>query len=137
MNVKELAAALNGSVYPLRIAKSIRDEARADGLVIVYGASDDLMEFDGAIRDELGAYNGTTAYLTSSGLLTNECDHDECPHYEKEKARAATIEALWCKEGEYLWTFDTTILHETFEVTDEGEPYCRGIVFALADVKTA
>lgn len=67
MNAKELAAALNNSVYPFRIHKDFIDAAKEAGLVIVYGASDDLMEFEGAIRDELGAYEGATAYLTPLG----------------------------------------------------------------------
>lgn len=135
MNAKELATALNNSTYPFRIHKDFIDASKEAGLVIVYGASDDLMEFEGAIRDELGAYEGTMAYLTSAGLLQNDCDNDECPHFEKMKERAAKIEALWASEGDYSWTFKTEIAHETFEIVEDGEPYCRGIVFALADVE--
>jgi hypothetical protein len=132
---KQFAAKLVGATYRNVISKELAAEAKAAGLVVVYGMSDDLMEFDGAIYDELGGYNGETAYLTSAGLLQNECDHDECPHFEKLKEQAATIEALWCAEGDYSWTFKTDIPHETFEITEDGETYCRGIVFALADVK--
>lgn len=101
----------------------------------MFGASDDLIEFRGAIHDELGA--PTTAYLTSEGLLQNECDSSECPHFEKMKAKAATIEALWCKEEGYSFTYKTDIPHETFEIVEDGEPYCRGIVFSLSDVAGA
>lgn len=136
MNAKELAEQLNGTHYPVNISKELLRQAKAAGLVVVYGASDDLMEFAGAVDDELGAYNGTTAYLSSSGLLQNDCSDDECPHFEKMKDRAATVEALWCEEGDYSWTYKTDIPHWTFEVLEDGEPpYCRGIVFALADVK--
>lgn len=135
MNAKELAAQLNGAEYPLSIGSVIRAQARDIGLVIVYGGSDDLMEFDGAIHDEIGAYEGVTAYLTATGLLENDCDNDECPHFEKLKATAATIEALWDPGEGYSWKYQTTIPHETFEIVEDGEPYCRGIVFALADVE--
>lgn len=135
MTKEELAALLTGREYRSEITKQEAAQAKADGLVVVYGASDDLMEFDGAIHDELGAYNGTTAHLTNQGLLTNDCDHDECPHYEKLKNQAATIAAGWCEEDGYSWTFSTEIPHATFEIVEDGEPYCRGIVFALADVK--
>lgn len=134
MNAKELAARLNGAEYPLSIGSVIGAEAKASGLVIVYGASDDLMEFEGAIRDELGAYEGTTAYITPAGLLQNECENDECPHFETLKATAATIEALWDSDG-YSWTYKTAIPHETFEIVEDGEKYCRGIVFTLADAR--
>lgn len=135
MNATELAAQLNGMQYPVRISKEISKAAKDAGLVIVYGASDDLVEFEGAIRDELGAYNGTTAHLDSTGLLQNDCDNEECPHFEKLKAMAATIKAVWDNGTGYSWTYETTIPHATFEVLEEGAPpYCRGIVFALSAV---
>jgi hypothetical protein len=131
----ELAALLNGREYCREITKAEREQAKADGLVVVFGASDDLMEFRGAIADELGAYDGMTAYLTSEGLLQNDCENDECPHFQKLKAKVATIEALWCAEEGYSWTFKTPIRHETFEIVADGAPYCRGIVFALTDAE--
>lgn len=133
-NAQAIADRLNGSAYPFDPPREIADDARASGLVIVFGASDDLMEFRGAINDELAAYDGTTAHLTSAGLLTNECGNDECPHFDRLKKSAATIDAVWAADG-YSWTFATTIPHATFEVREDDENYCRGIVFALADVK--
>ena len=146
MNTKELAALLNGREYRKEIDPFESHDAEMNGIVVVFGASDDLMEFRGAIDDELGAYKGTTAYLTSEGLVQNECENDECPHFRKLKDKAATIETMWCETQPisenhipHSWTFKTTIPHETFEIVEDGEPYCRGIVFALKDVvsKTA
>jgi len=131
----DLAALLNGREYPFRLSKEEAAQAKADGLVVVYGASDDLMEFEGAIYDELSAYKGATAHLTHEGLLHNECENDECPSFKKLKSASATIKALWCKEEGYSWTFETEIRHETFEIVEEGEKYCRGIVFNLKDVE--
>lgn len=135
MTPQEFAALLNGREYTKEITRGEEVQARIHGLVVVFGASDDLMEFAGAIDDELGADNGTTAYLTSAGLVQNECESRECPHFKKAKEMAATIEALWCAEDGYSWTYKTVIPHATFEIVEDGEPYCRGIVFALADVK--
>ena len=33
------------------------------------------------------------------------------------------------------WTYRTDIPHETFMIYEDGEPYCRGIVFNIDDVK--
>lgn len=130
----EIAAELDGTEYPARISKALQARAKAAGVVIVYGASDDLMEFDGAIHDELGAYDGTTAYLTKDGLLQNECEDEECPHFAKLKAKAATIEAIF-GEDDYTWTYRTDIPHVTFEINEDDSQYCRGIVFNLVDVQ--
>lgn len=133
MNAKELAALLNGRRYMHEITKAEAGEAKAAGLVVLFGASDDLMEFEGAISEELGCYNGGTVYLTAAGLLENQCENSDCPYHEKEQAKAAAIEAVWDDQGP--WTYKTAIQHETFEIIDDGEIYCRGIAFALADVK--
>ena len=70
MPKEQLATELNGIHYPAHrlITKDQIASARAAGLVIVFGASDDLLEFDGAIHDQFGCYNGGTA-----GLMRKVC----------------------------------------------------------------
>jgi hypothetical protein len=77
MNAKDLAAQLNGIQYPVRIPKTLTDAAKAAGLVIVYGASDDLMEFEGAIYDEVGVYDGGVAHVDAKGLLLDRDSIDD------------------------------------------------------------
>ncbi len=130
----ELAAKLTGAEYPFEPHQDLQRAAKESGLVIVFGASDDQMEFRGAVNDEVGAYDGTTARVTSAGLLTNDCEDDDCPYFAQAKKGAATIEAIWGADG-YSWTYKTAIPHSTFEIVEDGEPYCRGIVFALSEVR--
>lgn len=132
----EIAAELDGAEYPVRISKELQARAKEFGVVIVYGASDDLMEFDGAIHDEIDCYEGGTAYLTKDGLLQNDCESEECPHFEKLKTGSAFIDADWDNDG-YTWTYRTAIPHATFEIVEDGEKYCRGIVFDLDDIVEA
>lgn len=135
MTVKEVAATLNGNEYGKVGSRALFGEMKAAGLVAVFGHSDDLVELRGAVTDEVGAFNGTVIYMTSSGLLQNECDSDRCPHFEWAKKSAAKITAIWAPESSTLsWAFRTAIPHETFTIMEDGEPYCEGIVFALADV---
>ncbi|WP_175787445.1 hypothetical protein [Burkholderia anthina] len=137
MTPQELAEKLAGAAYCNVISKALAAEAAAHGLVVVYGQSDDLMEFEGAIRDELGCYDGGTALVDAKGLLPDRQsieDDDELRDYFAREPHAKKIDALWASEGNYSWTFTTSIPHATFEITEDGEPYCRGIVFALADI---
>lgn len=138
MKKEELAAMLNGREYRNEITREEAAEAKAAGLVVVYGASDDLMEFEGAIRDELGCYDGGTAFVDKKGLLDrgqiDDGDDEAIADFVTRKKTARTIEALWAKEPGYSWTYKTDIPHQTFEIVEDGEPYCRGIVFALADL---
>ena len=134
MDRKELAALLNGRQYMNEVTEAEARQAREDGLVIVYGYSDDNMEFDGAIRDEVGCYNGGTAYLGEKGLLYNDCDNDDCPHFAKLQAKAPSITAKFDVDG-YTWVYETAIPHDTFDIWEGEETYCRGIVFSLSDAR--
>lgn len=144
MNAKELADQLDGIEYPACLEPRMCDAAKDAGLVIVYGASDDLMEFEGAIRDEIGAYEGTTVQVDATGILADwdniedddRQDLDFMRDYFKREGGGRTIEAVWDRDG-YSWTYKTDIPHETFEIVEDGEKYCRGIIFSLSDLKDA
>lgn len=129
------AKLLDGSEYGNEGSRDLWHEMSAAGMVAVFGASDDLMEFRGAIDDELSAYDGTTALLTTNGLF-KPCG-DDCEHSRIAQREAVEIDALWCAEDGVSWTYETDIPHATFNVLEDGETYCRGIVFALADAKVS
>lgn len=132
MDAHEAAKQLDGVQYGEEGSRELFAAMKAAGLVAVFGASDDLVEFRGAIDDEEGAYKGATVYLTPAGLLKNDCENDDCPHFAKAQKQAATIEAKW-DDGGYSWRYETTIPCARFVVKEDDEPYCEGIVFALAD----
>lgn len=133
MTKEEFAARLNGREYLEEITSAEEEAAKLLGLVVIFGASDDLMEFRGAIHEEGDAYEGTTTYFDAGGLLQNDCDNEQCPHFKKLKKSAKTIKALWDKDG-YSWTYETDIPHATFDIMEDGEKYCRGIVFSMSDL---
>lgn len=133
MTPQEAAAKLNNGQYRKEVSPEMAKSLKFAGLVAVYGASDDLMEFDGAIQDEVGCYEGGTIYITRNGPLVNDCDNDDCPHFEKLKEKTATIAAKW-DDGGFSWRYETDIPHATFVIMEDDEKYCEGIVFAIADV---
>jgi hypothetical protein len=64
-------------------------------------------------------------------LLTNKCADNSCPYFEKIKeATTDTIKALWDTEG-YSWVYETEMPHASFDIMEDGETYCRGIVVEL------
>lgn len=129
--VKDFAKMLDGRERGSELSEQESLAAQKLHLVIVFGYSDDNMELRGAIDDEVGCYDGGFAYITRAGLAVNECDRDYCVRANKE---SKTIEALWDKETPFAWTYKTDISHETFIVYDDGDKFCRGIVFDLRDV---
>ena len=143
MTSRDIANQLAGSTYPTQFLRSIVEQAKQSGIVIVSGASDDLMEFHGAINDEVGAYGGTTVRVDKEGVVPDfesldKDDKDALRDYFRRENSGQEIEAVWCGDGEdFTWTFRTKIPHEVFEILEPGEDhgkYCLGIIFSLADV---
>lgn len=139
MDAKLLAAMLTGREYGSEITRAEEAEAKAAGLVIAFGASDDLLELRGAIHDEAGAYDGGKVRVDRAGIIPNfedidRDDKEELRRYFKRENGGSEIEAAWEGEPGYSWIIKTSVPHETFEIVEDGEPYCRGIVFAHADL---
>lgn len=132
MTKEQLAQKLNGREYPIRLTKQELAEVKAAGLVIVTGASDELMEFEGAICDEVDAPG---VACIKDGKVLAEHDGCECHYcgYAAVREPSHTIESLWCVD-DISWTFTTDIPHADFDVMEDGEVYCRGLVFSVGDL---
>ncbi len=132
MDIKEFAKSISGKEYGYpQFTKEEIETAKENEFVIVYGASDDLMGFEGAIQDEGGCFDGGKIFFNRNGV---------CQDGEKEKDYPNWINAIWCGgekdvDGRGItWAYETEIPHETFMIYEGCEPYCRGIVFSINDV---
>lgn len=136
MTTKELAKLLNGREYSREITRAEAQIAKENSLVVVFGYSDDNMEFEGAIHEEIGCWGGGSAYINRSGLLEDpHCNaKDECKYFQSADKDCKKIKACWNAPGKAPWTFETDIPYETFNVYEDGELFCVGIVFSLEDV---
>lgn len=141
MTKESLAALLNGRECLHEITPAEEAEAKASGLLVIFGASDDLTELRGALNDEAGAYNGATHRIDAKGFIPywDDLDHDnenECADYFARKNGGVEVRAIWDKDG-YSWAIETDVPHATFDILEDGETYCRGIVIDLADISAA
>lgn len=148
ITAKELAARLNGREYGSEVNAQDNIDAKESGLIVVYGYSDDNVEIEGAIREEIGAYEGTTFVLAASGPLSANLqedirDMDDMPEdaFLREVAAKITghqhgkkVQAIYGK-GDYTWQFETDIPHETFDIMYDGDKFCRGMVIRMDDLK--
>lgn len=112
MTIFDFAEKLNGREYMSEITALEEEIAKELGFVVVFGYSDDNAEFRGAIEDEVGCFDG--------GRVFEEGDK--------------YIDAVWGK-GEFDWTFNTNIPHATFDIFEDNEKYCKGIVFKRSDIE--
>lgn len=98
------------------------------GLVVVYAASDDLVEIEGAMTQEIGAFNGVK--LTASktqGFFETAADESD-------------IEFRWCDDnsGDSVcpWSVICNLPHRKFDILDdEGYVASVGVVLHIDDIR--
>lgn len=142
MTKEEFAEMLDGSEYPFNLSPDNRKLAKAFRFLVVNGASDDLVEFDGIFAEELNAYQGTTAHVTIEGELLPEVTEDDAEVLKKHgvldyvqddlRTEAIKIEAEFePPDSDYAWLIKTEAPHAEFDIMEDGEKFCRGIVLQL------
>ena len=138
--VIELAEMLDGCLAGEEMTAILRKWAKDNRLVVVHGASDDLIEFDGAWYDEAGAPG--KVYLDENGPAPYiDCDCEWSQAAKDAQKLLPFIESKWC-DGQVPWTYETEIPHAEFRVLESNydeddiencDIYCIGIVFSLDD----
>lgn len=134
MTLKEWALRLHGREIGDEVTDSENAQAKADGVVIVFGYSDDNVEFWGAIYDEVGAYDGKTMMIDKEGVVPtwdrgDEKDLEDAREYFRREGKGKKLEVVWCDGPS--WTYKTAVPHETFDIMEDGEVFCRGIVMSI------
>ena len=138
MRLLDFAQKLHGRLRGREIFTNEEILAKDNGLVVVYGASNFLMQFTGAIYDEVTAWYGGLAWVMDNGTVVDNDNISEEEREDMSNAAIPTVRAVW-KPKELQgasWLIKTEIPHATFDIYDDEEPeqiFCRGIVFALVD----
>lgn len=130
--IKEIADKINGSEYREEISEELAIILKENNLVAVYGASDDLCEFEGAYSDELSAWDGNTFLWVDDHFIEEDSEEAE----DLEDKPYFYINQIWCPDEEKSWGFETNIPNaEKFVIMEDGEIYGEGLVFCLDDLK--
>lgn len=130
MTAEKLVEMLDGRQYGTEITDDEINLAKNNDLVVVFGASDDLMEFRGAIDDEIDCFDGGKAYVNGYNVYPDNLTDKGEPIGEY-----FAINAVWCPYNmECDWAYFTSIPHTDFKIYEDDELYCVGIVFDIKDV---
>ena len=141
---EKFAHLLTGRQIGEEITEQEETWAKENGIVIVFGASDDLMEFRGAIHDEASVYDGGSAYLSKNGSMLDNYDYQNIQDLEGKLglnilSTIKEIEAVWLPENNgkiyASWKIMSAIPYETFDIYEDEELYCIGIVFHIDSLK--
>ena len=101
---EQLAKTLNGNQYKSEITEEQEFIAKENGLVVIFGYSDDNTEFGGAINQEKSSYRGATFVLFKPKDTFEVCNAkaiDEIDEIgweeisEEARERNQIIDAVW------------------------------------------
>lgn len=124
--LKDFARKVDGIEY-LEERKWLWAEAKEKGIVVVFGYSDDNIEFRGAVDDEIGCFDGRRVQVPGT---SEHIDAIFCGMLDGKEVLDPS--EYMTDDGDMItWVYRTNIHHETFMMYEDGEPYCRGIVFRL------
>ena len=138
--VQNFAKRISGLEYPIHDKNLDLKFAKKNNLVIAFGASDDLLEFRGAINEELGAYEGTLAYILNGNAVQEGEFDDDFIILQKYNVLAekplTTVESIWQPEGlNASWIIKVNGFESApFDVMEDGKLYCRGAVFLVKSI---
>lgn len=126
MTAKHMAELLSGRQYRNELTPEEELIAKQNGLVIVFGYSDDNIEFCGAISDERGCFScgeDISVYVNQNGV------------YDEPGNNTAKIQIHWCSpKTNASWSYTTDIPHQTFNIYEGDELFCIGLVFNFYDL---
>ena len=139
---EEFAERLSGREYGNEITREEEKIAKGSGLFVIFGYSDDNMEVRGLECDEFACYEGKTFLIDSKGILPASSVSDLDTEFEEEirdfldrKKVAKSLEACWCKDPSgAAWTFETEVPHATFNIYEDDDVFCVGLVIAKEDL---
>ena len=128
MTKEELAAKLDGCEYGEEMSDGLVEQARQSRLVVVYGAFDDLVEFNGAICDEAGLGESFVVGRPTPRLLDpHDCNCMYCGFRQKLDG-AIRINSDFTEKG---FSVRCSVPAATFSVMEDGQRYGDGLVFAV------
>lgn len=109
------------SVFPAAL-KAVK------GLVVVYAASDDLVEVEGAMTQEIGAYDGVK-------LIASKAQG-----FYEATAGEPDIEFRWCDDSSAdsvcPWSVICNLPHRKFDILDDEGYVCSvGVVLHIDDIR--
>jgi hypothetical protein len=140
------ASKLNGRQYRDEITAEEELEAKEKGFLVVFGASDDLMEVRGVVSAEFNVYctDGTLLFYfyEKESVIQYTSKMSDRPEYETVLEILQDFNVPFLKieveehakryedgdEEAFTWNYSTEANYATFDIFDDGENYCKGLV---------
>ena len=145
MKKEELANILNGRQYGEEMTDEDHLQAKENGLLVCFGDTYDFLELRGIMDYGVRIFGGGSIFLYKNKYqkfaFLEESSYDEIKEILEDYnldfiLPKIPIKIQWCPEElDCSWLITTDIPHATFDIYDDEELYCRGIVLELSDIE--
>ncbi len=141
MNKQQFADLLTCRQYGEEITKEECRLARGNNLLVAFGYSDDGLRLRGLIDDDYSAYQGTNQHFAINvyGRFVHLEDLATMILLTEFGVKTVSIQAIWqptTLDASWLITTDD-VPFATFDIFEDDELFCRGIVIEKADILAA
>jgi hypothetical protein len=142
MTKEQFAAMLDDRQYGDEITKEECQLAKDCDLLVAFGYSDDGLKLRGLIKDELDAWEGLTLHIflnaNNGKTIYHEAGQETSPIASFLQLKPLIIEAIWCPESlDTSWLIKANVDCATFDIFEDDELFCRGIVLDKKDIVKA
>lgn len=146
ITAEELSTLFDGRQYLEEITEQEEKLAKENNLAVVFGASDDLLEFRGVFDDEFGAteefwFNKEFKIIADHEEIEIKQNHidlgfNNLYKFNFHQKLENKITQEWCPvDIDTSWRISANFTHHTFNIYDNEKLYCIGIVFHINDLK--
>lgn len=132
--LKKWQKILNDREYREELDFFEEEKLKKDGIVAVFGYSDDLCEIRGALYDEIECYSDKkVVYVKENDCFVSSNYYDENPSelIKIDLSKKPYIDISNTRDG---WKYEIpNIPHLEFKIYEEDTIYCTGKLFYLKD----
>lgn len=135
------ARMLTGRQYGKEITKEECQLLKENDLIVAFGYSDEGLRLRGLIDGAYSAWQGTNEHfgINQNKRLVHLSDIETVTLLEEFGVKTFSIQAIWqptTLDASWLITTDD-VPFATFDIFEDDELFCRGIVIEKADILAA
>lgn len=105
---------LEGSKYPFVLNDKIENKLKKEGFCLIIGKDEETIEIKGALNKDIQVKEKITQLFSENKY---------------------NIQAIKSENDNCYWTFKTDIPCSTFTIMDYDEPFCKGLIINIEDLK--
>jgi len=139
MEFQEFRDLLHGRQNGKVLFQKEENIASMNGWTVIYGCSDDLIEFEGYISEEMSQYGSDSLHIVKkkdSLEVLDDYDYNNINQkFEEYNIKLPSVKILFNNNhDDYYWYIYSDVPYLSFDIMEDDEKFCRGIIIDKIDI---